>query len=146
MELALVVTEEIAGSDGLPLPIHLHSSYNNPWVGTDHPLAFRGKVLMKVTVYRGAEVLWRGKRREKVGSEWPGSAEHHFCNAFEERLEPGDLVLFRFKFKRMPSLGELGRFTVVGDIGSERTANLSAEAWGWDPCASSSPVASTPAQ
>jgi hypothetical protein len=144
LQMAFAVTEQFAGPNGQPLPIHFDIGYSHGWVGTDNPLALKGKVKLRVTVYRGAEVLWSGKRQRKVGADWPGQAKFVVCNAFEGPLEPGDLVVFDFKFRKMPNLDELDGADVWGRIGSQDTANWEIATWGyseWDvSCGASSPA------
>lgn len=91
LQVALAITKEIA-LDGVPL------SFNTVYAG-----ASKGKVILKVTVLRGEEVLWGGKRRMKLKSEdiW-----HSFCDTYDEGLLPGDVVVFDLTFRKVPRMGE----------------------------------------
>jgi hypothetical protein len=41
LQMAFAVTEQFAGPNGQPLPIHFDIGYSHGWVGTDNPLAER---------------------------------------------------------------------------------------------------------
>ena len=110
-QIAVAVTEEL-GLDGAPLSFHI---YYESWLGGDHPLASKGKVILQVTISRGDEVLWTGKRRVKVKD---GDTRHVFCDAYDQGLQPGDIVLFTFTFRGLPRLGEIGGFGLLGQVGT----------------------------
>lgn len=115
LQAALAITEELA-LDGVPL------SFNTVYSG-----ASKGKVILKVTVLRGEEVLWGEKRRMKLkfGDVW-----HSFCDAYDDGLLPGDVVVFDLKFRKVPSMGEEEGGMVMAQVGpTEIWENANAYPW-----------------
>jgi len=73
----------------------------------------KGKVILKVQVVRDDEVIWRKKKKSKIKDDrtpaWPHGSECGNCthklkfrNKFKGDLQEADLVLFQFKFRKMP--------------------------------------------
>jgi hypothetical protein len=93
--IAVPIMQRIVGVGGGPLTVGAS-------VGTglweDDPRRNKGKVIVRARILREEAVLWKKKMRVRVGSS------HGLCaaDAFDDTLEPGDLVLFQFTFKGFP--------------------------------------------
>jgi hypothetical protein len=79
----------------------------------------QGKVIMKVKVLRGDQVVWKKKKRDKVEYDretgWQcGNCTHKLkvCRKFDGGLQNGDLVLFNLTFRGLPVFND-GEVAVV---------------------------------
>jgi hypothetical protein len=99
--IAVPIMRKIVGVGGGPLT--LGASVDTHF-GEDDPRANKGKVIVRARVLREEEVLWKKKMRVRVGST------HGLCaaDAFDDSLQPGDLVLFQFTFKGFPRFDASG--------------------------------------
>ena len=129
LQLQLVIRKEMGVSDGAARPLYFGVDYANRDFLGDDPLAKKGKVTLKVTVYRGGDVLWSGKRSKKLANE---PARHLFCDPLAgESLRAGDLVVFDFRFKKVARLGELEGVRLLGGVGPAELRTL--DFWRWSP-------------
>lgn len=87
LQLALAVTEEMGQDD---VPLTFFSRYQTSQ-GTE------GKVTHKVTIFRGSDRIWTDKRTTALEElDFTSDSFNTFCDAYDEGLEPGDLVVFDF--------------------------------------------------
>ena len=103
--LAIPITGEVTGANTGSLSFE--AAYWTYFWATDDPRNGKGKVKLKIEVLRDDQVMWKKERRARVKEEqYPGgnfnSADFSVCNKFTESLQPGDLVLFHFTFRRLP--------------------------------------------
>jgi len=87
LQVALAVTEEMGQND---VPLTFFSQYHTA-LGTE------GKVTHKVTIFRGSDRIWTNKRTTELEEmDFTSDSFNTFCDAYDEGLEPGDLVVFDF--------------------------------------------------
>ena len=105
--LAIPITAPVEGYDGIPLTFS--AMYYTVFRMGDDSRNSKGKVILQIQVIRNDRVLWQARKKSRIKydrytTNECGNCTHklHFRNKFNESLQAGDLVLFRFKFKRMP--------------------------------------------
>jgi hypothetical protein len=76
--------------------------------GPGDPRNNSGKVILLIKVVREDKVVWKKKLRDRVRSDWDdelycGNCTHDLWTCgFEDDLEQGDIVFFKFRLKGMP--------------------------------------------
>ena len=85
LHLAVAITEEL-GAEGVPLSFNSRYSFSHE--------VDKAKVLHEIHIYRGADLLWHKQKMARPG-EWSDSSTWAgFCDAYDEGLEPGDMIVF----------------------------------------------------
>jgi hypothetical protein len=109
--IAVPIMQKIVGAGGGPLTIGAS-------VGTglwgDDLRRNKGKVIVRARILREEAALWKKKMRARVEN----ASTHGLCAfaAFDDNLQPGDLVLFQFTFKGFPRFDPSEAVHVQGRI------------------------------
>ena len=118
LQLALVLTEKVKKG----VPVSFVGYYEN-----DNELN-KGKVVLKLSVYRGEQRLWK---RKSVSPIEGGDSFHDFCDAYDKGFDPGDMVVFDFKAKGVPRLGKTGGAGLLALMGSKEMWSIDYPYWSY---------------
>lgn len=117
LQIAVAITEDMVDGESKPLPVYFGFQYAASG-------ASKTKVIVQVKVYRGAKQLGQAKAKMRHEPSY-GHAKVN-CKPFNKGLLAGDLIEFKYTFKKAPKPGKVSLIRLLSVAGP-------AEMWENDP-------------